>query len=137
MSTFIALFSTFNPQLLIGPNFGDNPKAGHASFTLDIHGGANGTIVDVTNLTDLSIESNYLVEIPESIYQLPNLITINASSNQLTSIPESVNLPNLEELYFNGNQISSLPYSIENSNYLRRFWFNDMSFLSFLKVYVI
>lgn len=35
-------------------NFGDNPKAGHASFTLDIYGGPTGTIVDVTNLTDLS-----------------------------------------------------------------------------------
>lgn len=36
-------------------NFGDTPNAGHASFNLDIKGGLGGKIVDVTNLTDLSV----------------------------------------------------------------------------------
>jgi hypothetical protein len=35
-------------------NFGDNPNAGHASFNLEITAGV-GKIIDVTNLTDLSV----------------------------------------------------------------------------------
>jgi hypothetical protein len=96
-----------------------------------------GTRKQHSNLTNMQLDNNMLLELPHSIGNLVNLRRLNASSNMLTHLPESVkylvnleeirlfknrfdcfpavlcNLPNLRVLDFSQNEIRRLPLEIQ------------------------
>ena len=75
------------------------------------------------SLTYLSLQSNQLTSIPESIGELNNLEYLYLSFNQLTSLPESIgDLSNLEYLYLSQNQLTSLPENIGNLSSLNELY---------------
>ncbi|MDE5086708.1 MAG: leucine-rich repeat domain-containing protein, partial [Trichodesmium sp. St16_bin2-tuft] len=71
------------------------------------------SISELSNLTELGLNSNQLTSLPESISKLSNLTVLNLSYNQLTSLPESISeLSNLTELYLDNNPLEIPPIEI-------------------------
>ena len=67
----------------------------------------------IRSLTDLSLTSNNLANLPEEIGDLTQLIVLRIDDNRLTSLPESIGrLSLLEELQAGQNRLSKLPTSI-------------------------
>ena len=78
------------------------------------------SIGNLTNLTELILNSNQIKRIPESIGNLSGLTSLNLDTNQLEYIPESiVNLVGLTELILSGNQLYGLPDNIGNLTNLK------------------
>ncbi|MFN6437315.1 MAG: leucine-rich repeat domain-containing protein [Nostoc sp. DedSLP01] len=70
-------------------------------------------IAQLTNLTQLHLDSNQITEIPEAIAKLTNLTQLHLSDNQITEIPEAIaNLTNLTQLHLSSNQITQIPEGI-------------------------
>lgn len=62
-------------------------------------GGIAPSIGLCRSLTDLSLTSNNLVELPEEIGDLTQLVVLRVDDNQLVSLPDSIGrLAMLEEL---------------------------------------
>jgi hypothetical protein len=73
------------------------------------------SIGNLTNLTNLNLADNRLIDLPESIGNLTNLTYLDLHNNALTSLPESIgNLRNLGMLKLYRNTLFSLPNSIRN-----------------------
>ena len=72
-------------------------------------------ILEISQVSPLSLGGNKLTSIPESIGNLTELLTLDVSSNQLTSISESIgNLTKLTKLSLVRNELTSLPTFIGN-----------------------
>jgi len=71
------------------------------------------TVVELTNLEELYLDSNQLAELPAEIAQLVNLRVLSLTDNRLKALPSSiVELKNLEWLYLGKNQLAKLPTEI-------------------------
>jgi len=80
---------------------------------------SNNKIVDfegwdrLSNITDLALDSNHLVDtLPDSVLKLTNLTRLNIQSNQLRHLPHIGDYQKLVELRANDNALQSLPPSI-------------------------
>ncbi|MEH2202520.1 MAG: leucine-rich repeat domain-containing protein, partial [Nostoc sp.] len=70
-------------------------------------------IANLTNLTQLILNSNEITQIPEAIANLTNLTQLDLRNNQITQIPEAIaKLTNLTQLHLDGNQITQIPEAI-------------------------
>lgn len=70
---------------------------------------------ELTNLTKLSVNSNKLVLLPNSVSYLTSLRVLDARLNRLSSLPEDLeNLVNLQVLNVSQNfqHLTTLPYSV-------------------------
>ena len=73
------------------------------------------SIGQLTNLNELEVIHNELIQLPDSIVQLTNLTVLNINSNQLTHLPDSIiQLTNLTVLNINSNQLTQLPIQLIN-----------------------
>ena len=71
----------------------------------------------------LSLDSNQVADVPESIGNLTQLRSLGLGDNQLTDVPESIgNLTQLQTLDLRSNQLTDLPESIGNLTQLQ--WLN-------------
>ncbi|EOA16804.1 hypothetical protein CARUB_v10005024mg [Capsella rubella] len=70
---------------------------------------------ELTNLTKLSVNSNKIVQLPQSVSHLTSLRVLDARLNRLGSLPEDLeNLVNLQVLNVSQNfqHLTTLPYSV-------------------------
>ncbi|NHJ02070.1 MAG: leucine-rich repeat domain-containing protein [Candidatus Heimdallarchaeota archaeon] len=73
------------------------------------------SIGDFEYLERLKIQSCLLKTIPDTIGNLKNLTLLDLDYNELTSLPETLgNLENLQELWVRQNMLKSLPASLNN-----------------------
>ncbi|OYE03995.1 leucine-rich repeat domain-containing protein [Nostoc sp. 'Peltigera membranacea cyanobiont' 232] len=83
-------------------------------------------IGQLSNLTVLDLSSNQLKIVPQQIGQLSNLRELYLSSNQLKTLPQQIGqLSNLRELYLNSNQLKTLPQQIGQLSNLRELYLNS------------
>ena len=65
------------------------------------------SLVNRFQLRILTLRSNQLTELPDSIQNLTQLESLDLSGNQLTSLPETIgNLTHLKTLYLSNNHLS-------------------------------
>ena len=84
------------------------------------------SIGDRTDLIELSLLNNQLINLPNWIGNLANLASLSLSANQLTNLPESIgNLANLKWLYIGSNRLTAIPASIGNLSNLNSLSLRD------------
>ena len=73
----------------------------------------------MTNLTNIYLQSNRLLEIPEDIKSLVNLEILDVGNNQMSKLPQSIgHLRVLKKLIVTQNQLTSVPESIGQLTHL-------------------
>jgi len=89
------------------------------------------TIGQLTNLTELLLSSNQIMEIPDEIGNLVNLKELQVSSNCLDSLPDSIGkLVSLESLKSWKNKLKDLPLSMSSMTCLKdlHLAYNNLNF---------
>ena len=78
------------------------------------------TVLELTNLEELYLDSNQLAELPAEIAQLVNLRVLSLTDNRLRALPPTfAELKNLEWLYLAKNQLSRVPSEITQLPHLK------------------
>jgi len=73
------------------------------------------TIQNLTNLEILRLNDNNIKELPNELFNFANLKLLNLRGNQIEIIPPAIqNLSQLQELYFEENNIKELPNELFN-----------------------
>ena len=80
-------------------------KKNFTSFPIEIE--------DLDNISELWLNSNFLIFLPCNIGNLKNLKELSLFDNQLISLPPEIGkLTNLSELWLNSNHLTSIPVEI-------------------------
>ena len=91
------------------------------------------TIGNLSNLTRLELNHNHIKCLPDSIGNLFNLDYLELSKIELKSLPDSIcQLKNLQKIELIFNQLSELPSSIENLTNITYLFLNHNKFTSLL-----